>query len=280
MQLPWRDRRGRLLPLKAVLLPLCFVPGLVVAGQWLAGDLGAMPINAAIREAGLWTVRFLLITLAVTPLRTVFNWPQLLLTRRMLGITALGYALTHLALFIVDQKFALLVVISEILKRFYLTVGFIALLGLLALGATSTDAVVRRMGCWWKRLHRLSYPIGVLAMLHFFIQAKADVAQPTYAVGIFMWLMIWRLLPNPIQVHRVALFGLAVLATAATIALEFSWYSLATRINASRVLEANLTIAYGLRPAHWVLVTGLALALAAAGARIAPQPRLVQTQTG
>ena len=79
---PWRDRRGRLIPIKAVVLALCCVPGLWIIGEWLTGNLGPRTLNAAILETGLWTVRFFLITLLVTPLRALFNWPRALLVRR------------------------------------------------------------------------------------------------------------------------------------------------------------------------------------------------------
>ena len=259
MQLPWRDRRGQFMAFKATVLTLVCVPGLVVAGQWIAKDLGPMPITAAIQEIGLWTVRFFLMSLAVTPFRAVLNWPRLLLVRRMLGVTALAYGLIHLTLYIADQKYALGTVVREILARFYLTIGFVALLGLTALGATSTDAAVRRMGRWWKRLHRLAYPLGALLMLHFFIQSKANVSEATYAAGLLCWLLFFRLTPGSWHRRVPALLGLAVVAILATVAVEFAWYALATKIAASRVAAANLDIAYELRPAHWVFITALAV---------------------
>ena len=195
MMVPWRDRRGRLLPFKAAVLAAVFVPGLLTA-FWLAdGDLGARPVIEAIHETGLWAVRFLLIALAVTPLRAALDWGKLLLVRRMLGLTALAYAVAHFSLYIVDEGGNLLLVASEIVHRFYLTIGFVVLLGLIALGATSTDAAIRRMGRWWKRLHRLSYPLGVLALLHYFIQSKANVSEPVFVAGLYVWLMLWRALP-------------------------------------------------------------------------------------
>ncbi|MBN8898380.1 MAG: ferric reductase-like transmembrane domain-containing protein, partial [Rhodospirillales bacterium] len=139
MTVPWRDRRGRLIKLKAVVFPLLFVPGLLTAAWLASGMLGARPITEAIHETGLWAIRFLLISLAITPAARLLNWPQVLLARRMVGLTALAYGVVHLLLYIVDQKFALLTVASEIALRFYLTIGFVALLGLAALGITSTD---------------------------------------------------------------------------------------------------------------------------------------------
>lgn len=259
LQPPWRDRRGRLIPIKAVVLVLCCVPGLWIIGEWLTGNLGPRTLNAAILETGLWTVRFFLITLLVTPLRALFNWPRALLVRRMLGLATLAYGVAHLLLYVADQKFNLLTVASEIVLRFYLTIGFIALLGFAALGATSTDAAIRRMGAWWKRLHRAGYAIGALALLHFFIQSKADVSEPTFMAGLFLWLLCWRAVPEAARMKFLPLCGLAILAPLLTMAVEYAWYAIATRIPAQRVLMANLSIDAGLRPAHWVFVTALFL---------------------
>jgi sulfoxide reductase heme-binding subunit YedZ len=281
MMVPWRDRRGRLLPFKAAVLAAVFVPGLLTA-FWLAdGDLGARPIIEAIHEAGLWAVRFLLIALAVTPLRAALDWGKLLLVRRMLGLTALAYAVAHFSLYIVDENGNLLLVASEIIHRFYLTIGFVVLLGLIALGATSTDAAIRRMGRWWKRLHRLSYPLGVLALLHYFIQSKANVSEPVFVAGLYVWLMLWRALPASWQ-RPIAIFpALAALSAAAAAGIEFAWYGIATHINPWRVLAADETLRFGLRPAHYVALVTLGLGVVILVRRFGPmlrlRPRLART---
>ncbi len=283
MMVPWRDRRGRLLPFKAAVLAAVFVPGLLTA-FWLAdGDLGARPIIEAIHEIGLWAVRFLLIALAVTPLRAALDWGKLLLVRRMLGLTALAYAVAHFSLYVVDEGGNLLLVASEIVHRFYLTIGFVVLLGLIALGATSTDAAIRRMGRWWKRLHRLSYPLGALALLHYFIQSKANVSEPVFVAGLYVWLMLWRALPASWQ-RPVAIFPvLAALSAAAAAGIEFAWYGIATHINPWRVLAADETLRFGLRPAHYVALVTLGLGVVILVRRFGPmlllrlRPRLART---
>ena len=194
---PWRDRRGKLLVMKPATLAAACVPGLLTAIWWAEEDLGARPVTEAIHETGLWAIRFLLIALAVTPFRAVFDWGKLLLVRRMLGLTALAYAIAHFSLYIVQQNGHLLFVASEIVHRFYLTIGFVTLLGLIALGVTSTNAAIRRMGAWWKRLHRLAYPLGAIALLHYFIQSKANVSEPVFVAGLYVWLMLWRACPRP-----------------------------------------------------------------------------------
>lgn len=261
MRMPWRDRHGRFLPIKAVVLTLALVPGLVNVFWWWAGELGGRPLTEMIHATGLWSVRFLLISLAITPFARMFDWSRLLLVRRMVGLTAMTYAILHLALYIADQKFKLLFVATEIVLRFYLTIGFVALLGLVALGVTSTDNAVRRLGRRWKQLHRLAYPIAVLGILHYFIQTKANVSEPVFVAGLYVWLMLWRPLPDAWKRPVATYAALAVVTGLATVGLEFAWYGIATSIDPWRVLLANQSIDFGLRPSHWVVVVAVAVAL-------------------
>ncbi|HVZ07650.1 MAG TPA: ferric reductase-like transmembrane domain-containing protein [Rhodopila sp.] len=265
--------------LKAAVLPTLFVPGLLTA-FWLATDqLGGRPVMAAIHGTGLWAIRLVLISLAITPFARALDWPNLLLVRRMVGVAAACYAGAHLALYVVDQNFRLTTVASEIAVRFYLTIGFVALLGLIALAATSTDAAMRRMRRNWKRLHRLAYPIGAIALLHYFIQSKLNVSEPVFVAGLFLWLMLWRLLPETwtrtrsIAALTAVYAGLAMTAGVMTAAVEIAWYGLATRIDPWRVVTANETLAHGVRPAHWVLLCGLGGLAIVTLRHILPLPR-------
>ncbi len=195
LPLPWLDRAGRLSGLKLAVFLLCLAPGLWLAARWLTIGLGAKPLTFAIHDTGDWAVRFLLLSLLVTPLRTLANWPKLIAVRRMVGVTALAYVLVHLGLYIAEQGYDLIKVASEIALRFYLTIGFIALLGLAALGVTSTDAMIRRLGsARWNRLHALTYTLTALALVHFFLQRRLDVSEPVIMAGLFAWLMGYRLL--------------------------------------------------------------------------------------
>ncbi len=176
-------------------LVLVCLPALWLAFRTLFIGLGPRPIHEATLFLGTWTIYFLLMTLAVTPARRLFEWSKLIQIRRILGLTALTYILAHLSMFIIDSKFNLVTVAQEIALRIYLTIGFTALLGLVALGVTSTDGMVRRMGARnWNRLHRLVYAIGFLGFLHFYMQAKADVTQPVLFSGFFFWLMGYRIM--------------------------------------------------------------------------------------
>jgi len=180
------------------LIALC-LPALHLAWRWYGDDLGARPVTEATHITGDWTVVFLLTSLALTPARSVFNWMPLVQIRRRIGVAAGLYAVLHFLIYVADQKWNLIVVALEIARRFYLTIGFAALLMLVALAITSTNGWQRRLKRNWKRLHWLVYPAAVLAILHFFIQSKANIGEATVAAGLFAWLMIWRLLPAKLR---------------------------------------------------------------------------------
>lgn len=262
---PWTDRSGRISPLKLASFVATLLPGIALAAALWLGTLGPKPVTAAIHETGDWAVRFLLLSLAVTPLRRIADWPRLILVRRMLGLAALGYAAIHLALYVVDQKLNLAAVASEIVLRVYLTIGFVALAGLTALGATSTDAAIRRMGGTWQRLHRIVYPIAVLAILHFFLQSKLDVSEPTLMAGLFVLLMAYRgMQAAGIDPTPASLAAAAAVSALATAGIEAGWYAATTGVDPVRLIEANLDFSYTVRPAWWVGATGLAVSLVAA----------------
>ncbi|ODN71504.1 Sulfoxide reductase heme-binding subunit YedZ [Methylobrevis pamukkalensis] len=224
-------------------------------------------------------MRFLLATLAVTPLARFSRFPKIIAVRRMLGLATLFYALAHLGLYVADQGFDLVRVASEIVRRVYLTIGFVAILGLAALGVTSTDAMIRRMGRNWTRLHALIYAITILGLLHYFMQVKIDASQPAFHAGLFVVLIGLRLalrLKAPPTVGTALVVALA--AAPLTAGLEAGWYALATGVDPLRVLGANLAVDLdvGLRPALLTLIAGVAFALLAAGlaaVRGAPSPR-------
>jgi sulfoxide reductase heme-binding subunit YedZ len=258
---PWLDRTGRLSWLRLTTLVLALLPCLALAWMLAAGDYGAEPFKQASRDAGVLAFRFLLITLMVTPLRTVADWPGVTQLRRMLGLTTLGYALAHLALYVAHMNGQVLTVAVEIVLRPYLTIGFVALLGLVALGWTSTDGWMKRLGRGWKRLHRLVVPIALLGLLHYFLQSKADVTQPVLMAGLLFWLMAWRALPAELRGSGIGLGAIAILSALATAIVEFAWYGLATNLPAPLILLANLDASAAPRPAAIVLLCGLGAAM-------------------
>lgn len=216
-----------------------------------------MPVTAALYLIGLWSVRFLLITLAVTPLRRIGGWPRVITLRRMLGVTAFTYVTLHFSLYIVQQNYRLLFVASEIAMRIYLTIGFVALIGLLALALTSTDSAMRRLGGKkWQRLHYLVYPLTALGLTHFFMQSKISVGEPVLMSGLFLWLMLYRLAFrwNGERALTAWHLGALAIATAAlTLLGEAAWYQFATGIGGERILAATFDFRH-VRPAWWVLL--------------------------
>ena len=263
--LPWRDRRGRFSRLKGAVFALAFVPGIVLIGQFLAGELPGRPVMELVHGAGFWTIRFLLISLAITPMRRMADWPEIVLVRRMVGLTALAYAVVHLLLYGVDENFRIGVVASEIVLRVYLTIGFVTLLGLALLGTTSTDGWIRRMGRNWKQLHRIVYLLAALGVLHFFMQAKANVSEAVLMAGFLVWLLLWRAIPARFQASVPALLAMAPVVAVGTALIEAGWYGVATHISPMRVLAANwnlhAALHVGPRPAVWVLAVAFAVGL-------------------
>jgi methionine sulfoxide reductase heme-binding subunit len=266
---PWKDYSGRTSPLKLAIFVALFGPALWTLLSFSLGWLQPQPFIAAIREIGLWTIRLIFIALAITPLRSILQWPRLIVVRRMIGVAAFGYAITHLSLYTADQKFDLVKVASEIVSRIYLTIGFTAVIGLSALAATSTDGMIRRLGARnWQRLHRLVYGIALLAVVHYCMQSKLDLWEPTIVAGIYGWLIGYRLLARFLAVRgRLALVwvgALGVAAAALTALGETAYFWVAFGVDPLRVIAANWSLVTGLRPA--AIVLGLALAVTAAGA--------------
>ena len=277
----WNDRSGRFSPFKLAVLVAAAAPGLYVGAALAMGMLGAKPIEAATHELGLWTIRLLTITLAITPLRRIAGWRRLIHVRRMLGVATFCYALAHLLLYVVDQKFNLGRVAGEIAVRFYLTIGFVGVLGLAVLAATSTDRAIRRLGKQWTRLHKAVYPIALLGLAHFFIQSKIDVSEATVMAGIFVMLMAYRLANRfRISLTPLSLTVIAVGVAAITVGLEVAWYAAATGVDPIRILQANLDFSFMVRPTWWVLGTGLVFVLASLAKGIEwPRLRLTSMET-
>ena len=260
-----RERSGRWSPVKIIAFAGAVAPALWIACQALTGDLGPRPITEAIHQAGDWTLRLLLITLAITPAQRLLNYPRIILARRMLGVATALYAILHFLLYVLDQHFDLFKVASEIVLRIYLTIGALALTGLIALAVTSTDAAVHRFGAErWRRLHRLVYVIAPVAAVHFFMQSKLNIYEPVLMAGFLAWLLVFRLLFwRQGEVTPFALVLLACVVAIATAAGEATIYTLTSGVDARRILLAHFDIDMEIRPAWWVLAAGLAVAVIA-----------------
>jgi sulfoxide reductase heme-binding subunit YedZ len=181
---------------KAVLLSVCLVPAASLVGRafGIAGStLGANPIEALLHGFGKWGLNFLLVTLAVTPVRQLARWPHLLRFRRLFGLTAFFYVAMHFLIWLgLDQGFYLAGVGEDIARRPYITIGFLALLLLIPLAVTSTDRMMRRLGRRWTKLHRLIYPIAILGVWHYYWQVKLDVREPLIYGAVLSVLLGWR----------------------------------------------------------------------------------------
>jgi len=249
------------------LVGLC-VPAVELAWRWWNGDLEPRPVTVATHATGDWAIIFLMLSLAMTPARTLFDWMPLVHVRRRIGVAAALYALAHLLVYVLDQKWNLLVVATEILRRFYLTIGFASLVVLVVLAITSTDGWQKRLKRNWKRLHWLVYPAVAVAIVHFFIQSKVRIGEPAFTAGLFAWLMLWRVLPARLQKSWGGLALLAVAATLATVVFEAAWYGLVNGLDPRRVLSPYLDIDLAPRPAQKVLLASLLVMAAVALRRL------------
>lgn len=263
-RVPWRDRGGRFAPLKAAVFAVLFVPAISIAWDYQTGALGPRYLNEIIHATGLWAIRLLLISLAITPLRQILRRPELVTVRRMIGVGAFAYVAVHFFFFIFDSGFRPGFIVQEIVLRLYLTIGFSTFLILLALALTSTDAMVRRLGGKrWQQLHWAVYPAGALALAHHVMQTKLNVAEATVYAGIFAWLMCYRLMAKGSMPAVWKLASLTLAIALLTVAGEAGGYGLFTGIPWRRVLEANWVL-IGERPGWVVLFAGAAVTVLAA----------------
>ncbi len=177
---------------KPVVFVLCLVPALVLLGDTfeITGTLGANPIEEIQDRLGNWGLRFILIALAVTPLRRITGWNWLQRFRRMLGLFAFSYTLLHfLAWLILDQGVLWSAIVEDIVKRPFITIGFAALLILGAMAATSTNGMRRRLGRRWQQLHYGAYAAGILGVWHYWWQVKKDIREPLIYAAILAALL-------------------------------------------------------------------------------------------
>ena len=180
---------------KPFVFAVCLAPLAWLVWRAATGGLGANPIEASNRFLGDWALRFLMITLAITPARVVFGAPPLIRFRRMLGLFAFAYVCLHLTSYVVlDQFFNWGEIWKDIVKRNFITVGMTGFVLLIPLAATSTNAMVRRLGGRrWRNLHRLVYVVAVAAVVHFYMMVKADVREPLVYAAIVAVLLGFRI---------------------------------------------------------------------------------------
>lgn len=190
----------RIVVAKTIVHALCALPLAWLAWDFWQQSLGADPVAQLTHRSGIWAIRLLLVTLAMTPLRRVTGWPGWIRFRRLLGLWTFAYASVHFSIWLLDMRGYPAQMLADIAKRPFVTVGFLAWLLLVPLAVTSTRGMIRRLGRNWQRLHRLVYAIGVLAVLHFWWLVKtgetiARVEPVLYAATLAVLLLArvrWR----------------------------------------------------------------------------------------
>ena len=194
------------------------VPFALLVSGAIDGRLGANPVEAITHTTGEWTLRLLLVTLAITPLRRLTGWTWLVRLRRMIGLFAFFYLMLHFTTYVVlDASLDVAYIADDIADRLYITAGFAAFLMLIPLAVTSTNAMVRRLGpLRWRRLHRLVYAAGTCGALHFLWLVKADLLEPLVYAGILALLLAARVPPvaRKLEARRTARSDRAPVAAA------------------------------------------------------------------
>lgn len=180
---------------KPVLFILILFPSLLWAYQFVAGNLGVNPIEKLMDELGLMALRLIIITLMITTLSNIKPLKSIVVLRRMIGLFAFYYVCLHFSTYIVlDHFLDMQFIIQDIIKRPFITFGFISFLFLIPLASTSTNNMIKRLGFkLWKKIHYLIYPVAILASMHFYVLVRADKTEPVIYMGIIILLLLHRI---------------------------------------------------------------------------------------
>jgi len=179
--------------IKPLVFLLCLLPLTVLIYDGFSDQLGANPVEAISQRTGSWTLRLLLLTLTVNPLRRLSGWSGIIRIRRMLGLFTFFYACLHFLTYLIfDQSFDLQEIIKDVSKHPYVTVGFTAFLLLIPLAITSTNNMIRRLGKRWRQLHQSIYIIATLGVLHYLWLVKKDLRTPLIYAALLLVLLIYR----------------------------------------------------------------------------------------
>jgi sulfoxide reductase heme-binding subunit YedZ len=259
---PWRDRKNRFSWLKASVFTLMFAPGIWLAYQVAAGEFGPVPLGGMTYWSGVWATALLLLALAITPAMTILQWGQLIIIRRMIGVAALAYTIAHIIIYFALRFWNFASIAHEMVTRLSLILAMVATIGLIALGVTSVDAVVRRMGAkGWQQLHNAVYATTALALIHYLLSPDAYPEQYLMS-GVFFWLMGWRVLNRRGGGSDArALAVLAISSSLFTAILEAGWLWAYHDYEPLYTLGNNFSLILGVSPAWKVLTLGLLVAL-------------------
>ena len=180
---------------KLIIFFLLITPSILWSYQFLSGALGVNPIEKLMDELGLMALRLIILTLMITTLSNIKPLKSIVVLRRMIGLFAFYYVSLHFSTYIVldhflDMKF----IIQDIIKRPFITFGFISFLFLIPLASTSTNNMIKRLGFkLWKKIHYLIYPVAILASMHFYVLVRADKTEPVIYMGIIILLLLHRI---------------------------------------------------------------------------------------
>ncbi|MDC3017094.1 sulfoxide reductase heme-binding subunit YedZ [Pelagibacteraceae bacterium] len=180
---------------KPVLFILILFPSLLWAYQFVTGNLGVNPIEKLMDELGLMALRLIILTLMITTLSNIKPLKSIVVLRRMIGLFAFYYVCLHFSTYIVlDHFLDMQFIIQDIIKRPFITFGFISFLFLIPLASTSTNNMIKRLGFkLWKKIHYLIYPVAILASMHFYVLVRADKTEPVIYMGIIIILLLHRI---------------------------------------------------------------------------------------
>ena len=180
---------------KPVLFILILFPSLLWAYQFVTGNLGVNPIEKLMDELGLMALRLIIITLMITTLSNIRPLKSIVVLRRMIGLFAFYYVCLHFSTYIIlDHFLDMQFIIQDIIKRPFITFGFISFLFLIPLASTSTNNIIKRLGFkLWKKIHYLIYPVAILASMHFYVLVRADKTEPVIYMGIIILLLLHRI---------------------------------------------------------------------------------------
>jgi methionine sulfoxide reductase heme-binding subunit len=262
---PWQDGSRGFSWLKATTFASMFLPAVWLVEQFAVGGFGPVPLGGMTYWSGFWATAILLLALAVTPAAVIFHWRRLLIVRRMIGVTALAYALAHLFIYFALRFWDFGFIAKEMATRLSLIVATVSTIGLIALGVTSVNAAVRWMGAAaWQRLHQVVYATAVLAILHYLLSPGLFPDQFLLS-GLFFWLMTWRLLEQKGRgADAWALAALAVVSSLFTAAFQVACIWAFRDYALQEIFDIYFTSVLGIPPMWTVLALGLLIAAAAA----------------
>lgn len=270
---PWNDRQGRLSPLKLTTFLATFLPAIWIIYQVEADHFGLFPLAGMTYWSGVWSMAFLLLALCVTPAAKIFRWPHVIVLRRMVGVTGLVYTVAHIIIYFALRMWDFAFIGNEMITRISLIIATVSTIGIVALGVTSFDDAIKRMGLdSWNRLHNWVYVITLLALIHYILSPGIYPSQ-YWMSGMFLWLMVWRLLDRKGRATDPRILAvMGVGAALFTAFFEAFWLWIYQDFEPISTLSNNFNLIFGISPAWKSFIAGVAVVILAVVAQ-ARRPR-------